>query len=556
MKPKVAFIFVAVILPGLARAQEAPKTELSLDYSYVHFQAIDYETPNYFFGQYWKLNGGGVALTYNFAQWIGIRGDLQYYPGEGRPVTVPPGNPFLPQGGSASVHGDLFTYMGGPQIGIRHGVFRPYAMGLVGGAHTGLYQNVAPALGFTNFTSTPPNFAFAADAGAGLDIAVNRRFSIRAFELSYLYTKFQDKSIDMTENQHSWRGDAGVVINMGLPNLVPPTMACAVQPSSVFPGEPVTATATATGLSTNKKNSVIYGWSGTGVTGNETTANVATASLDPGNYTVNATVKEGKKGKEGLKPWQTAQCSGNFTVKAFEPPTLSCSASPSTIRPGDSSTVTATGMSPQNRPLTYTYSATSGTINGNGTTATFASTGAPTGTVPITCNVSDDKGHTASANTSVDIVAPPPPPVPHAQALCPVSFANDKKRPMRVDNEGKACLDQVALSLQQQSDSKLVAVASSTSTEKTPPKHPKKGAVTDVAGQRGVNVKDYLVKEKGIDPSRINVATTATEGQQVEDYLVPSGANFSTDVSGTTPVDESTVKPQERKPLPERHHKH
>jgi hypothetical protein len=134
-----------------------------------------------------------------------------------------------------------------------------------------------------------------------------------------------------------------------------------------------------------------------------------------------------------------------------------------------------------------------------------------------------------------------------------VSFANDAKRPTRVDNEGKACLDQVALSLQQQSDSKLVVVSSSTSTEKAPPKHHKKGAVVDVAAQRGVNVKDYLVKEKGIDPSRIGVATTATEGQQAQNYLVPAGANFATDVSGTTPVDESTVKPEERKPLPERH---
>jgi hypothetical protein len=123
-----------------------------------------------------------------------------------------------------------------------------------------------------------------------------------------------------------------------------------------------------------------------------------------------------------------------------------------------------------------------------------------------------------------------------------------------VDNEAKACLDQVALSLQQQPDSKLLIVASSTTTEKAPPKHPHKGAtVEDIASQRSVNVKDYLVKDKGIDPSRISVATTATEGQQAQDYLVPSEANISADVSGTTPVDESTVKPQERKPLPQRH---
>ena len=555
MKPKVAFIFVAVILPGVAWAQEAPKAEVALDYSYVHFQAIDYETPNFAFGQYWHLNGGGGAFTYNFAPWIGIRADLQYYASSARTVTVPPGNPFLPQGGSAPVSGNLFTYMAGPQIGLRRGIFRPYVVGLAGGAYSNVYENLVPALSFTNNGSSPSKYAFAAAAGVGLDIAVNRRFSIRPFEASYLYSRFQN-SLNVSENQHSWRGEAGVVINMGLPNLTPPTLACSVQPSSVFPGDPVAATATATNLSTNKNNSVIYNWSGTGVTGNGPTATVNTGSLDPGNYTVSATVKQGKKGKEGIKPWQTAQCSANFTVKPFEPPTLSCSASPSTIRPGDSSTITATGASPQNRPLTYSYSASAGSISGNGTTAAFSSTGAPTGTVAITCNVSDDKGHTASANTSVEIVAPPPPPVPHAQALCSVSFANDKKRPTRVDNEAKACLDQVALSLQQQSDSKLVIVSSATSAERTPPKHPKKGAVTDVAAQRGVNVKDYLVTEKGIDSSRISVATTTTEGQQAENYLVPAGANFSTDVSGTSPVDETTIKPEQRKPLPERHRSH
>jgi pyruvate/2-oxoglutarate dehydrogenase complex dihydrolipoamide acyltransferase (E2) component len=73
------------------------------------------------------------------------------------------------------------------------------------------------------------------------------------------------------------------------------------------------------------------------------------------------------------------------------------------------------------------------------------------------------------------------------------------------------------------------------------------------AAQRAVNAKDYLVTEQGIDASRISVATGSTDGQTVENYLVPSGATFSNDVTGTTPVDETAVKPQERKPLAERH---
>ena len=64
-----------------------------------------------------------------------------------------------------------------------------------------------------------------------------------------------------------------------------------------------------------------------------------------------------------------------------------------------------------------------------------------------------------------------------------------------------------------------------------------------------MNAKDYLVTEKGIDASRVSVATGTTDGQTVEDYLVPAGATFTSDVQGTTPVDESTVKPEVRKPL-------
>ena len=116
------------------------------------------------------------------------------------------------------------------------------------------------------------------------------------------------------------------------------------------------------------------------------------------------------------EPWQVAGCSATYTVKQFEPPTLSCSANPTDLRPGDSSTITAQGVSPQNRPLTYSYEASSGTISGSGTSATYSSTGASTGPAQITCTVSDDKGHTATANATVAVrrlrprLPPPPPP--------------------------------------------------------------------------------------------------------------------------------------------------
>jgi len=536
---------------ALASAQQVPKAELDLDYSFARY------APSASYTKGHSFNGGGGRIVFNVNHWLGIAGDFQGYNSNTTQFTIPAGSPNFPGGVNGSVSGNLFTYLFGPVIKFRNGPVQPFFDVLPGAAHSNVYGNAfatlcQPVAGRCSFSTTPQGNGFALSAGGGLDIPINRRVYIRPGEFDYLYTRFVNQFNNAGQN--NFRYLAGLGVNMGVPNPVPPTLACTVQPSAVFPGEPVSATATAANLSTNKNNSVIYSWSGTGVSGNGTTTTVDTGPLAPGSYAVSAAVKQGKKGKEGAKPGQSAGCSAHFTVKPFEPPTLSCLANPATIKPGESSTISAHGVSPQNRPLTYSYSAAGGSISGNDATAAFASAGAPVGNIEITCKVSDDKGQTATANTSVAIVAPPPPPMPHAQALCSVSFANDPKRPTRVDNEGKACLDQVALSLQQQSNAKAVLVTSSTAVEKQPPKRNKKGAVQDVAGQRGVNVKDYLVKEKGIDPSRVSIVTTGAEGQQVQDYLVPADANFAADVPGTTPVDESTMKPEERKPLPERRH--
>ncbi len=460
-----------------------------------------------------------------------------------------------PTGGGSTYANDDFS---GGSLGliVRHPSpdITPFAHALVG-------------LEYGGVSHSPDAFGPVLTIGGGLDYETpffHHHLAIRVFQADFQYTH-ENLGTGGRVNANMARLSAGFVYHIG--SILPPppvTLACSASPTSVFPGDPVTVTATVGAL--DPKLNAVYSWSGTGASGTGTTVNIATGSLAAGTYSVKATVKEGKPGKEGMQPGQTADCTASFTVKAFEPPTISCTAAPSTIKPGESSTVTSMGMSPQNRPLTYSYSASAGSVSGSGTTATFSSAGAPTGAVGITCNVSDDKGQTATASTSVTITAPYVPPAPHTQALCSISFSTDAKRPTRVDNEAKACLDQVALDLQRQSDSKAVVVGESDAKEKAKTakmeamekkhKHPK--MVVEDASQRAVNTKEYLVTEKGIDASRISVATGSTDGQTVEDYLVPAGATFSSDVTGTTPVDETMVKPEVRKPLgakPMAHHK-
>lgn len=350
-------------------------------------------------------------------------------------------------------------------------------------------------------------------------------------------------------------------VSVGCKKAPPITLACNAAPPAVYAGEQVNATATAASISPKKHTSVIYNWSGNGVTSSGSTATIATDTLNPGSYSVRAEVKEGKKGKEGLKPGETAECSASFMVKEFEPPTVSCLANPSTLKPGDISTITCTGASPQSRPLTYSYSATAGTISGIGSTATFSSAGTPTGQVGITCNVADDKNHTASTDTSVTIVAPLSP-VPRVLELCGVSFARDTKRPTRVDNEAKACLDQIALNLKRSPEARVIVIADSNAKEKQitakqekfEARH-KHAKVKYFAQQRAINVKDYLVNGQGIDASRIVVATGTGDDQNVHNYLQPAGATFTDGAPGINVADETVVKPEGRKPLPKRHHK-
>jgi outer membrane protein OmpA-like peptidoglycan-associated protein/opacity protein-like surface antigen len=380
---------------------DTPKAELFLGYSYLR-SVPTLETGNRLV---W-LNGGSASIAFNFNRYLGIVADVGDYTNSqirfqgayGATVNV------------NDADGGVVTYLFGPRLSFRHERITPFVQALFGGAHA---SEVTLANCTFSCTLLPDQSAFAWTAGGGLDVRVHRHFAIRIIQAEYMMTRFPDYATGNTASQNDVRLSSGLVFSAGGKSApTPVTLGCSVSPASIFPGDPVTLTATAGDV--EPKLHVIYTWSGLqGLNGRGSTSSLdsaATASLAPGSYTANCGVKEGRPGKEGLKPWESAAATASFTVKAFEPPTISCSASPVTLNPGDKSTVTAVGVSPQNRPLTYGYSAASGSISGTGASATFDSTGAPTGPAGITCNVSDDKGQTATAATSVTIAPPPPPP--------------------------------------------------------------------------------------------------------------------------------------------------
>ncbi len=423
-----------------------------------------------------------------------------------------------------------------------------FAHGLVGAARLGGPNSEGPLVYHEPYMWGPT-----LTVGGGMDYDLpflDNRFSLRLFEADYEWIH-EDYGpyvgiptggvLGGRTNLNGVNLDTGIVMHFG--HIIPPppvTYSCAVSPSSVYIGDPITVTGTA--LNLTPKKTATYTWSSTGgtISGTSSTATVATTGVTPGTYSVKGHVSE------GTKPGMMADCSADFVVKDYEPPTISCSASPSSVDSGGSSTITSTANSPQNRPLTYSYSASAGSVSGTGSTATLSTAGAAPGPITVTCNVVDDKGHQASTTTTVTVNTPPViVQKPVTQQLCSISFDLDKRRPARVDNGGKACLDDLALSLQRSTDAKLYVTGNA-----APPAAPKKHhkAMRDESGklaaERAVNTKDYLVKEKGIDASRIVVFTGTAGTNTVTDTLVPAGAD-TTGVGGT-PVDETTVKPQPR----------
>ncbi|HEX9120911.1 MAG TPA: hypothetical protein VF840_10270, partial [Terriglobales bacterium] len=92
------------------------------------------------------------------------------------------------------------------------------------------------------------------------------------------------------------------------------------------------------------------------------------------------------------------------------PPTISCSANPSSVKSGELSTVTAIGESPDNRPLTYDFTASGGRLTPSGAQTTLDTTGAPAGPITINCTITDDRGLSATTSTVVSVWLRPAPP--------------------------------------------------------------------------------------------------------------------------------------------------
>ncbi|MGZ6045702.1 MAG: OmpA family protein, partial [Isosphaeraceae bacterium] len=105
-----------------------------------------------------------------------------------------------------------------------------------------------------------------------------------------------------------------------------------------------------------------------------------------------------------------ATCNATFVVTEppKNPPTMSCSASPTSLVAGASATITCNCVSPDSVAVDVGgWSAPGGSISGSGSTATLNTSGASHGPITASATCSDSRGLSTQASTLVTVEIPP-----------------------------------------------------------------------------------------------------------------------------------------------------
>jgi len=193
------------------------------------------------------------------------------------------------------------------------------------------------------------------------------------------------------------------------------------------------------------------------------------------------------------------------------PPRINCTASPTSLRAGESASISCEAVSPDNRPVNITYVANGGKLSSNRNQATLDTTDTGAGPIAVRATAFDDRQLSASTVVTVNVESAAPA-APTAQKLMELDY---KPNSGYVDNRSKAVLDDVALKLQQDPNLNVVLSGSADS-----------GEPRTLGLQRAQNAMAYLTKAKGIDPQRIQTKAATEPGRKVEVWTLPAGATL------------------------------
>ncbi len=382
---------LATVSSAFAQSDSTPKWDWFLGYQWMHpgitvpfgdpNNPTPYKVPD-------MAKGLGTAVTYNFDPHWGGELDFGYNWGDSNKET---------------------TVSGGPRFMWRTDDANYFL-------HALLSYNRLDVSSLSNGAN-----GIGAILGGGMDLPITKKVAWRLFEVDYVWSHHNYASYAAPEFPNLRRPDmegvrlrTGIVINFGGEEAAVPAASCSIQPSEVLVGEPITATVATSNF--NPKHSVTYSWSGNNggqITGKDTTASIDTNNATPGSYTITAHVTDPK-----LKKNNEATCSANYTIKPLppkNPPTMSLSASPTSLVTGGTANLSANCTSPDGAPVSVAnWTSSAGTISGSGNSATLNTTGVPPGLVTVNATCTDSRGLASQASTQVTLENPPPPPVDKA----------------------------------------------------------------------------------------------------------------------------------------------
>ena len=322
-----ATIVVLCAFGTVAAAQDgpAPKWELYGGYSFLYPGADVHGTlPLGLVPLTSRLEsnprGVGLSATYNFNRWFGLTLDSSTHWGSGESTLA------------RKIDDAAFSNLSfGPKITFRSAHFSPFLEALVGDHRLtpDAFHDI-DKLGFMG--------------GGGLDLNVSRRVALRLFRADYVQSSYRygPKATTPTTDLSGVRLQAGIVFKFGGDDrpATSPRADCTTQPSEVFAGEPVTATAN--GSDFNPRRSVKYNWSGhdVKVAGSDASTKIDTTGLQPGTYDVTASLSDGSK--NGI-----ASCNAKFTVKTPNPPVISCAPDHGSVPAGSTATISFNRQQPR-----------------------------------------------------------------------------------------------------------------------------------------------------------------------------------------------------------------
>jgi hypothetical protein len=189
-------LLTALLVTSVAGAQNLQRAPIDL--------AVTYDALNsgHITSQSFWMQGGAVELGAQAYRGMGIAARVEGLHAGNNSTT---GEPL-----------SLVTTVFGPRYTVhtrshRYAFFGEGLVGISNGFHS-LFSEGSGPVGSVNAGTASSSNALAMDIGGGLDVQLNRRFSIRAIRASYLRTQFPNTT---TNVQNSLSLGAGLVMRFG-----------------------------------------------------------------------------------------------------------------------------------------------------------------------------------------------------------------------------------------------------------------------------------------------------------------------------------------------------